>query len=290
MKQIIYSLSILLMLLGCSKSDEIDYSALHVDFLRNKVDVGENSGILEIPIVLSGCQVDIPLMVSVQITATDHSAVSGVDYELLDKQVTFSNSGASTVRVRIIDNPEITETMKDFTLSLKTETPGVQTKMSTTQVYILSDDVEEFKITGHYTLKAQNFLEVGSYTSEAGGVEIIQDVAMPERYYMRNLVLVNGENVLPLTQGDELYITMSANGDLSMPMLQNIGTYASAEALLFGLTSEGMTSDTPIEVQLSGSNLLFNTAGLAAISVNEDGDLTAIHYALKNIILEKVNK
>lgn len=288
MKQIVYGLSILLLLWGCSQSDEIDYSALNVDFVRNKVDVGENSGILEIPVALSGCKNDLPLTVSVQFTSTDHSAVAGVDYELMDKQLVFNTSGTSMIRVRMIDNKEITDIPKDFTVHLKVETAGVQTNLPDVQVYIISEDVEGFVLTGNYTLTAQEFANGTNLTTEIGGVKIVQDAVMPERYYMQNLILVNGDRVLPLTRKDELYFTMDERGDLWMPVEQNIGDYGKGEGFTATLASDAEISLNPIKIEISGNKLIFNAGGWGGITIDA-ADKLHVYYALKNIVLEKIN-
>ena len=79
MKYIIYNLWILMFLFACSESEQVEYSKLSVGFQKSKIDVGENTGILEIPVVLSGANMDMPLQISVQVSATDGDAVAGVD-------------------------------------------------------------------------------------------------------------------------------------------------------------------------------------------------------------------
>lgn len=288
MKQIIYSLWILLFLVGCGESDKVDYTTLTVDFLKSRIDVGENSGILEIPVVLSGCRSDIPLSISVQVTAEDHSGILGVDYELLDSKLIFQGCGIATLRVRIIDNDQIEEGYKSFTIHLNPETAGVQTKIPVTKVDIISDDVQKFTIAGNYTLTAQNFIEDSRLSSTLGAVQIVADENSPGRYVMHNLVLTDGDKVLPLTRANSLYFTVDAAGKMMMPVEQAIGDYGKGNGFTIRLTDKGYTSVNPIEIRLSGNRLIFVTDGLAGIVI-DDKDQLSVYYALKNIILEKVN-
>lgn len=288
MKYILYSLWILLFLFACSESEQVEYSRLSVGFQKSKVDVGENTGMLEIPVVLSGCNVDMPLQVSVQASTVDGEAKSGVDYELVDTKLTFNMCGTTTLRIKIIDNQEITNDVKTFTVSIKAENPEISSAISTVKVYILSEDVEKATITGHYTLMAQDFIKSTQLSSAPGGVEITQDPDDESRFYLRNMVLVNGNKVLPLTMGDDLYFTVDNSGNMSMPGLQKIGDYGKGEATAIALTAEGETTTDPIKIQVSGNRLLFIGGGLAGLHVDQDDNLT-IHYALKSIILEKVN-
>lgn len=288
MKYILYSLWILLFLFACSESEQVEYSRLSVGFQKSKVDVGENTGMLEIPVVLSGCNVDMPLQVSVQASTVDGEAKSGVDYELVDTKLTFNMCGTTTLRIKIIDNQEITNDVKTFTVSIKAENPEISSVISTVKVYILSEDVEKATITGHYTLMAQDFIKSTQLSSAPGGVEITQDPDDESRFYLRNMVLVNGNKVLPLTMGDDLYFTVDNSGNMSMPGLQKIGDYGKGEATAIALTAEGETTTDPIKIQVSGNRLLFIGGGLAGLHVDQDDNLT-IHYALKSIILEKVN-
>ncbi len=288
MKQIIYSLWILLFLVGCSESDKVDYTTLTVDFQKSRIDVGENSGVLEIPVVLSGCRSDIPLNVSVQVTAEDHSGIAGVDYELLDSKLIFQGCGTATLRVRIIDNDQIEEGYKSFTIHLNPETAGVQTKIPVMKVDIISDDIQKFTIAGNYTFTAQNFIDDSRLSSTVGAVQIVADENSPGRYVMHNLVLTDGEKVLPLTRANSLYFTVDAAGKMMMPVEQGIGDYGKGDGFTIRLTDKGYTSVSPIEIQLSGNRLIFVTDGLAGIAI-DDKDQLSVYYALKNIILEKVN-
>ena len=288
MKYIIYNLWILMFLFACSESEQVEYSKLSVGFQKSKIDVGENTGILEIPVVLSGANMDMPLQVSVQVSATDGDAVAGVDYELIDTQLAFEVCGQTTLKVRIMDNEEITDVIKTFTVNLKAETPEVKSGISSIKVYIISDDVEKVTMAGHYTLTAQSFLDDTQFSSTPGGVEIVQDLDDSNRYYMKNMVLVAGDNVLPLTLADDLYFIVGNDGSMSMPSQQKIGDYGAGEGFAIGLTSEGYTVTDPIKIEKSGNRLLFKVDGFAGLFIDDNDELT-VYYALKNIILEKVN-
>lgn len=279
-------------LFACGESEQVEYSKLSVDFQKSKMDVGENTGILEIPVVLSGCSVDMPLQVSVQVSATDGEAVAGVDYELIDSRLAFDVCGKTALKVKIIDNEEITDAVKTFTVSIKAENPEVNSGISSVKVYIISDDVEKVTMAGFYTLTAQDFIEDTQLSSVPGGVEIVQDLDDSNKYYLRNMVLVNGDKVLPLTMADDLYFMVDNSGAMSMPTQQKIGDYGAGEGFTIGLTSEGYTIADPIKIEKSGNRLLFKVDGFAGLFIDENAgptDYPTIYYALKNIILEKVN-
>lgn len=275
-------------LFACSESEQVEYSKLSVGFQKSKIDVGENTGILEIPVVLSGANMDMPLQVSVQVSATDGDAVAGVDYELIDTQLAFEVCGQTTLKVRIMDNEEITDVVKTFTVNLKAETPEVKSGISSIKVYIISDDVEKVTMVGHYTLTAQDFVEGTKLSSTPGGVEIVQDLDDSNKYYMRNMVLVNGDKVLPLTMGGDLYFTVDNSGNMAIPSQLKIGNYGDGEAFAVGLTTEGYFTEDPIKIEKKDNRLLIMGGGLAGIFIDDKDDLS-IYYALKNIILEKVN-
>ena len=251
MKYIIYNLWILMFLFACSESEQVEYSKLSVGFQKSKVDVGENTGILEIPVVLSGCNMDMPLQVSVQVSATDGDAVAGVDYELIDTRLAFEVCGQAMLN-------------------------------------IISDDVEKVTMAGHYTLTAQDFVEGTKLSSTPDGVEIVQDLDDSNKYYMRNMVLVNGDKVLPLTMGGDLYFTVDNSGNMAIPSQLKIGNYGDGEAFAVGLTTDGYFTEDPIKIEKKDNRLLIMGGGLAGIFIDDKDDLS-IYYALKNIILEKVN-
>lgn len=289
MKYILYNLWILLFLFACSESEQVEYSKLSVDFQKSKIDVGENTGILDIPVVLSGCNVNMPLKVLVAVSATDGEAVAGVDYELIDTKLEFDICGKTMLRVKIIDNEEITDEVKTFTVSIKAESPEVNSTISSVKVYIISDDVKKVTMAGHYTLTALDFLSETPLSSEPGGVEVVQDPDNSNKYYLRNMVFVNGNNVLPLTLAGDLYFVVDGNGGMSMPSQQRIGDYGYGEGIILGLTSEGYFTIDPIKIEKSGERLLFAVGGLAGVYLGETEDEQALYYALKNIVLEKVN-
>lgn len=289
MKYILYNLWILLFLFACSESEQVEYSKLSVDFQKSKIDVGENTGILDIPVVLSGCNVNMPLKVLVAVSATDGEAVAGVDYELIDTKLEFDICGKTMLRVKIIDNEEITDEVKTFTVSIKAESPEVNSTISSVKVYIISDDVKKVTMAGHYTLTALDFLSETPLSSEPGGVEVVQDPDNSNKYYLRNMVFVNGNNVLPLTLAGDLYFVVDGNGGMSMPSQQHIGDYGYGEGIILGLTSEGYFTIDPIKIEKSGKRLLFAVGGLAGVYLGETEDDQALYYALKNIVLEKVN-
>lgn len=288
MKQIIYKLWILLFLFGCSESDRVDYASLRVDFSRSSVDVGENSGLLELPVVLSGVRNNLPLSVSVKIEAADGSAVAGTDYELLDKELIFERCGTLLLRIRMIDNKEVTEDKKDFTVTLKVETPEVQSVVSTVKVYIISDDMKPFELPGKYTLTAKDFKSGDLLKTEPGTVEIVQDAQNPQRYVLRNLILVKGQEVFPLSWADDLYIEVDESGNIQMPVMQKIGDYGKGEGFTISITPDGYAEQTPIRIRVSGGKkLVFMKDALAGVTLDKKKELF-FYYVLKDIVLEKV--
>lgn len=291
MKQIIYTLWILLFLSGCSDSEGVDYAALRVDFARSSVDVGENSGLLELPVVLSGARKDLPLSVSVNFETTDGSAVAGVDYELLDKKLTFDRCGTSLLRIRMIDNKEITEKKKEFTVVLKSETPEVQSVVSTAKVYIISDDMKPFELAGKYTFTAKDFKTGELYKTAPGAVEIVQDAEHPKRYRLHGMTLVNGDKMLPLSKTDPLYIEVDENGNIQMPVMQKIGKYDDKkEGFTICITPEGYAEETPIRIRVSGGKkLVFMKDALAGFTLGKNKK-PVFYYVLRDIVLEKVTQ
>ena len=105
---------------------------------------------------------------------------------------------------------------------------------------------------------------------------------------MRNMVLVNGDKVLPLTMGGDLYFTVDNSGNMAIPSQLKIGNYGDGEAFAVGLTTEGYFTEDPIKIEKKDNRLFIMGGGLAGIFIDDKDDLS-IYYALKNIILEKVN-
>lgn len=287
MKRIIYHLWVVLFLFACNETEPLDYSQLSVNFQKSKVDVGENTDVLEIPVVLSGYRDDQPLAVEVDITTTDGEAIAGTDYELIDRKLTFNSCGTSLLKVKIIDNEEITQQMKTFTINIKANN-NVQSQQSAVKVYIISEDVQKFTLAGQYTFTAENFIDGTKYSSAAGGVQIVQDQVDENKYYLRTLNLINGAQILPLTMGDDLYFTVDANGNMTMPMQQKIGDYGKGEGFIMNLKDDGNANIDPLKIERSGQKLYFTNGSLVGLSVGEN-DATSIYYALKNLILEKTN-
>lgn len=287
MKKMIYHLWVLIFLFACSESEKLDYSSLSLDFSKNKIEVGENTKLLEIPVILSGCRNDIPLFVRAEVQATDRSAIAGVDYELISKEVTFDVCGTGKLLVRILDNKEITEGTQDFTIDLKIQTEGVQTSMGSVKVIIINDDVKEDGLSGFYTLTLQTFLDGTKFSSEVGGVEVVKDEDIPGMYYMRKLALINGDKAFPLTAGDDLYFTVDDNGNISLPANQNIGDYGEGNGVICSLTQEGNPVFEPMMIRQEGKKLIF-TAPLAGVTYSKEKELIP-YYAFKNVVLEKTD-
>lgn len=290
MKKLIYHLWILLFLLGCEKAVNVDYSSLHVDFLRSSVDVGENTSLLELPVMLTGIRDDLPLQVTVTIEAIDGTAVMGTDYELLDKTLTFERCGQSLLRVKMLDNKDLSQEGKEFSLRLKVETPQVQSEVSTVQVNILSDDMPPFEFEGRYTLTAHDYKTGEAMTTEPGSVQIIQDPQHQNRYLLRDIILTKGDKVFPLSWADtDLYIEQTEQGILQMPVRQDIGDHGNGDAFTITITPDGYAEETPIRIRVSsGKRLVFVRDALGGVSMNAAGK-PVFHYVLKDIVLEKVN-
>lgn len=287
MKRIIYHLWVVLFLFACNETAPLDYSQLSVNFQKSKVDVGENTDILEIPVVLSGYPDDQPLEVEVAINSTDGDAISGTDYDLIDNKLTFNSCGTALLKLKIIDNEEISRQMKTFTISLKANN-NVQSKQPTVKVYIISEDVQKFVLAGQYTFTAENFIDGAKYSSAAGGVQIVQDQVDENKYYLRTFSLINGDQILPLTMSDDLYFTVDINGNMTMPMQQKIGDYGKGEGFIMNLKEDGDANIDPLKIERSGQKLHFTNGSLVGLSVGEN-NATSIYYALKNLVLEKTN-
>lgn len=287
MKKMIYHLWVLIFLFACSESEKIDYSLLSMDFSKNKIEVGENTKLLEIPVVLSGYRNNMPLSVRAEVQATDHTAKAGTDYELISKEITFDACGIGKLLVRILDNKEVTEETKDFTIDLKIQTESVQTSMGSVSVIIINDDVEEAGLAGFYTLSLETFLDATKFSSEIGGVEVVEDENIPGVYYMRKLALLNGNQVFPLTSADDLYFTVDDNGNISLPANQNIGDYGEGAGVICSLTQAGDPVFEPITIRQEGKKLIL-TAPLAGVTYSENKELIP-YYAFKNVVLEKTD-
>lgn len=287
MKKIIYHIWILFFLFACSETEKIDYSLLSMDFSKSKIEVGENTKLLEIPVILSGYRDNMPLSVRAKIETTDHTAKVGTDYELISKEITFDACGTSKVVVRILDNKEMTEERKDFTIDLKIQTEGVQTTIGSIGVIIINDDVKDSGLAGSYTLSLETFLDGTKFSSEIGGIEIIEDQDIPGMYYMRKLALLNGDQVFPLSTANDLYFTIDEDGNISMPANQNIGDYGQGNGIICSLSKEGNPIFEPISIRQEDKKLIFSTP-LAGVVYSKDKELIP-YYAFKNIVLEKVD-
>lgn len=285
MKKIIYHLWALIFLFACSESEKLDYSSLSMDFSKNKIEVGENTKLLEIPVILSGCKNDISLSVSADIQATDQTAVEGTDYELISKELKFDACGTGKILVRILDNKNVTEGTKDFTIYLKIKTNAVQTAIGSISVIIINDDINDSGLAGSYTLTLETFLDGTKFSSEAGGVEIVKDQNSDGLYHMRKLALINGDKAFPLSIANDLYFTVDENGIINMPANQNIGDYGEGNGVICSLSQEGNPVFEPIVIRQDGKKLIF-TAPLAGVTYSKDKELIP-YYAFKNIVLEK---
>lgn len=278
----------MLLLISCKDSEVVvDYSQLNVSFVTTKMDVGENTKFLEIPIELKGVPNDMILEVNTELSTTDDTALTGVDFELLDKTLTFNNCGKMVARVRIIDNNVILNEPKCFNVNLKSITNGVKTVQSTIKIYIINDDAKSVDIIGNYTFKAEELINGARYSSAVGGVNIEKDAANPTKYYIRNLILENGKSIFPLTYADDLYFIEKTPGKYSMPSKQVIGDYGKGEGYFMKLNSAGYTLDEEIELKVIGNKLYFVGDGFAGAT--QDATKKIIPYYLyKRMILEKI--
>lgn len=288
MKKIIISLLTVLSLISCKDSDAVlDYSQLDMGFVTNKIDVGENTNIIEIPVLLKGTQSDVPLEASAEISSTDDTALAGVDFELIDKTLTFNNCGKAYIHIKIIDNAEVSDIAKCFTITLNKLTNGLKSSQPSIKVYIINDDMKKIDITGNYTFTTQNFISGTAFSSNTGAVQIVKDDVDPNKYYIKNLIIVNGTNVFPLNSIGDFYFVEKANGVYSMPTRQDIGDYGKGEGFIIGMNSSGYTVDTPIELKQWGNKIYFITDGFAGITIDANNKIIP-YYLYKKLTLEKI--
>lgn len=288
MKKIIISLFAVLLLISCKDSEDVlDYSQLDMSFIANRMDVGENTNILEIPVLLKGTRNDVPLEVSAELLSTDDTALAGTDFELIDKTITFNNCGKGYVRIKVINNAEVNDVAKCFTVTLTKLTNGVKTIQPSIKVYIINDDMKKIDITGDYTFTTQNFIDGTAFSSNAGAVQIVKDDIEPNKYYIKNLIIVNGTKVFPLNSIGDFYFVEKENGVYFMPTKQDIGDYGKGEGFIIGMNSSGYTVDTPIELKQWGNKIYFITEGFAGITVDANNKIIP-YYLYKKLTLEKI--
>lgn len=104
----------------------------------------------------------------------------------------------------------------------------------------------------------------------------MQDLDDSNKYYMRNMVLVNGDKVLPLTMGGDLYFTVDNSGNMAIPSQLKIGNYGDGEAFAVGLTTDGYFTEDPIKIEKKDNRLLIMGGGLAGNFYRCKGDLSIL--------------
>ena len=142
MKKIIAVIYILLFSLGlssCDKDDDKATQEVFVGFLNSKMDVSEHSGVLDIPLVVSGVRDDINLNIVVNLSVSDGSAKKDVDYKLPESVVKINSAGNYIIQVTLIDNDDVNE-IKNFKVSISSVIGATKTNISEVEVFVLSED------------------------------------------------------------------------------------------------------------------------------------------------------
>lgn len=276
---------------ACNKSNE-SVTDLSIGFMKSKVDVGENSGILDIPIMLSGARKDMALDVDVTIKTKNGTAIEGVDYKLKSDKLKMNRVGEYLVTIEILDNEVLDKVDRTFSVEITSVTSKHEfiKKIAELTVYIVNDDVPQFDYTGSYTMTAISAFDPKvSFTSAAGGVSIVKDATDPMKYHFENLAFVDGNKVFPLTRSTKarLYFTVT-NGIASMPMEQNIGNYGIGDGVILSLNETMNVSTAPVVIKEVGGKLTLNVYAIAGIYTDKDGKMSA-YYAYRNVILVKTN-
>ena len=142
MKKYIAVIYILLFSLGlssCDKDDDKATQEVFVGFLNSKMDVSEHSGVLDIPLVVSGVRDDINLNIVVNLSVSDGSAKKDVDYKLPESVVKINSAGNYIIQVTLIDNDDVNE-IKNFKVSISSVIGATKTNISEVEVFVLSED------------------------------------------------------------------------------------------------------------------------------------------------------
>lgn len=280
------------MLWACDDNSDKQDNSLTVGFVKDKVDVGENTELLSIPIQVKGRRVGSPVDVVLSMKSKDGTAKEGVDYRLLSSGVKFSNVGEATVDIEIVNNDDIITEIKSFHIYIESAA-GAEKVMSEVEVFIINDDYEKedgVTIEGSYTYKAKSFFDnTIAFSSAPGAVIIEKDKVDPTKYYIRNFFIENEDGVLPMTMGSDLYFFVKETKTY-MPALQRIGDYGYGECAFIGVTSDGtpVTSDLELLIDVNG-NITFKVYGIGGVILEGDQITTDVMYLLEQMILEKVS-
>ncbi len=287
MKKLIYIMYLLLFsfaFVSCDDNEDVLPTDLTVGFLKSRLDVGENSGLLEIPLVVKGARADVALDLVANFTAKDGSAVSSVDYELVSKSLTLTSAGSYVVQVKIMDNNEVPPKggdYKNFTISLASVVGNAKTKISEIEISIVENDLNK-----KYTLKAYDLDEKADVASVVGSISIEED-GSGYRIVNGNYLDKTGYQMFLSSIGDIL-IEADANGNLFIPTGQNLGSFGMeefgyGEAMIITLDAEGKNSMDPCAVTIVDGNFVL-ASPIACYFPAAGGSI----YFLSNMVFELV--
>lgn len=290
--KILFLSIIIPMLWACDDDGDKQNNPLTVGFIKNKVDVGENTKLLSIPIQLKGRRAGSPVEVVVTMKSEGGTAKEGIDYRLLSSRVQFSNVGEATVDIEIVDNDEIISEIKTFRVYIESVI-GAEKVMGEVDVFIVNDDTESeagVNLEGSYTYKARSFYDnTILFSSKPGAVLIERDKTDPTKYYIRNFFLESPDGVLPMTMKNDLYFNVRENG-IFMSAMQRIGDFGYGECAFIGITRDGLPVIDELELLLEDrGNLAFKIYGIGGFVLEDDQITDFPMYLLEQAILEKVS-
>lgn len=290
-KNIISALSclwLILFLYSCNEDNNITPENLRIGFLKSGIDVGENTGILKVPLTVEGVSEYRNFDFSVGINSKDQTARKDTDYKFSDQTIRINRSGEYFIEVEILDNKEIETKERTFILFIGQTTEGIVKKISEVEIRIVNDDSPEMTLAGNYTLMASDYIKGGSPWSSAKGKVLIEaDASVSGKYWMRNLELESDAGILPLTLEEGIYFTVDESGNTSIPSTQNIGDYGQGKGMLVGIKgADGTVSEENIPLTISNNSIYWDSEGIAAIVPSDQG-IKAVYYALRNVILKK---
>lgn len=273
---------------SCEQDDDFNLGDMQVGFVKAGIDVGENAGKLQIPLLVEGIPESAVIDLSAEIQAKDGTAKNNIDYKFTTQTVKIDRAGQYLIEVEILNNETIEAKNKSFTLNLSQVTAGVTKKITEIEINIIDEDLPAITIAGNYTLMASDFVRGGDpWSGEKGKVTVEEDPSTPGKYWMRDLELVSDDGILFLTMEDGLYFILDEEGHASIPFMQNVGDYGNGDGVIVGLEGEeGLISEADIPLTINSSSIYFNIDGIAAIVASDEG-IESIYYALRNVILKK---
>lgn len=152
---------------SCSEDEDVNTMQCTVGFESAAVEIDETSGLVQIPIAVSGHR-NGPVRVTIEAAPVgENGAVEGTNYMITDKTLNLNsdtlNAGTMNVEVKVIDDTQINED-RQFTLTI-TSAEGAEVTIQQTTVTISDNDGDFYRaFAGTWTFSATS-LASGSQVS-----------------------------------------------------------------------------------------------------------------------------